>query len=128
MRRLLLALIVLSLSWTTIGYTCGMEGEVVRPACCCEAGEPRSCLIPASSCTHEVMAGEDEGCCSLIATAGIRTQGEAEAPTTPNILLTAPEAVRVARQIIPDIPISTRRSAHDRSTPSIYLLTGRLRR
>jgi hypothetical protein len=121
MRRLLILLVVLSLSWTTIGYACGMEGEVVRPACCCDTEG-------ASSCAHEAMTGAGEGCCSLIATSGASAQGEAEAPIVPNILLTVPETERVTRKITPDIPISTRRLAHDGHAPAIYLLTGRLRR
>lgn len=43
MRRLLLTLIAISLSWVTIGYTCNVSGEVAQLACCCDAGAPHAC-------------------------------------------------------------------------------------
>lgn len=128
MRRFLLVLIALGLSWTATAYACGMGGEILLPACCCEGVGAQSCPTPASSCTAEAMTGtQGDGCCSLIVTPAASVQGEIEAPTTPN-LLSAPATERTARIIRRDIPILPRRTAHDRSTPSIYLLTGRLRR
>jgi hypothetical protein len=128
MQRLLFALLALSLSWTTIGYACGEEPGIYRTACCCERGTLHSCPMPSSACPDASIAGATgEGCCAAIATSGMSSMGEAEAPVTPAALIEPRmECLHTPRR--PDRSFGAHPLTHYVTTKSVYLMTGRLRR
>lgn len=132
MRRLLLTLIAISLSWVTMGYTCSMSGEVAQLACCCDAGAAHACPELLRNCSSDSMrAGSRDTCCSIVVSAGSLAQGSAEnvGPQDLSLLSTLPIQTVAewlpARLFSPAHPlIAARRAA---STP-IYLIMGRLLR
>lgn len=69
MRRLLVVLILLSLSWVTTGYACSMDSATAQPVFCCDAASLRSCPEPESGCADAAMTGAStDGCCSIVVT------------------------------------------------------------
>lgn len=128
MRRPLLILIALSLSWVTTGYACRMGSAIAQPVCCCDAVAPRSCLEPASDCTLAAMTGASrDGCCSVIATSSIVAQEQVHTPVTlPPLNTPAADLTKALPRGIDSVLSDA--LARDHHTPPIYLLTGRLRR
>lgn len=132
MRRLLAALIALSLSWVTTSYACLMGPAVVRPVCCCEEGLQQPCPNPSTEGASGVMTGtaSDEGCCSVVTSSGTAATGQAESSMRPDL----PQFVALAEgnpglaSIEADLPVVSHRPAHDRSAPAIYILFGHLLR
>lgn len=132
MRRLLAALIALSLSWVTTGYACVMGPAVVQPVCCCEEGLQQLCPHPSTKGASGVMTGtaSDDGCCSMVTSSGMAATGQAESSMAPDL----PQVVAFAERnpglasIEADLPMVSRRPAHDRSAPAIYILFGHLLR
>ncbi len=129
MRRLLLILVTLSLSWVTIGYACSTSGAVVQIACCCDAGVLQSCPEPVPNCSTDAMLGAPgDSCCSFAAASGISAQGQAENLTTPDLPLLDALPVQLAVERPPSLPVSPHLLARACSTVPIYLLIGRLLR
>lgn len=127
-RRLLLILTALSLSWVTMGYACTMSGAVMQVACCCDSRSSHSCPEPARACSTEAMFGaSDDGCCSFVTTSGASAQGQAETLTTPDLLLfRRPVTLQAVER--PPLAVSPRRLAPAASTVPLYLRIGRLLR
>lgn len=130
MRRFLLILIALSLSWVTIGYACNMDGTVVRGACCCDVGLWQSCPEPTPNCSADAMRGaRGDSCCSFVTTSGTSAQGQAENLSAPDLPLLNVSAVQpAAERPPPSLPVSPHPPARDRGSVPIYLLIGRLLR
>jgi hypothetical protein len=129
MRRLLFILIAVGLSWTTMGYACGMEGEGLRAICCCELSAENSCPNPRTHCSAAQMAfASSDGCCASMVISGTPAEGALEVPATGPPLPNVPEGQWITFPIISDILVRSQLSAHNHNTSSIYLLTGRLRR
>jgi len=128
MRRLLLILITLSLSWVTMGYACSMSGAVARPTCCCDVGSPLSCPESARACSTDTMLGASgDGCCSFVTASGTSVQGQAETLTTPHLLLPGRPATLPAAERSPS-GVSPRLLAPAASAVPLYLLIGHLLR
>jgi hypothetical protein len=130
MRRLLLVLITLSLSWVTMGYACDMSGAVAQSVCCCDAGSSASCQDPSRDCSSSSMFGAPgESCCSLIATSGTSIQGQAESLSTPNVvLLNRPLVFSSVEPPPPRIAISPSLLAPAAAAAPLFLLIGHILR
>jgi len=127
MQRLLCYLIAFSLSWTTVGYACDMDGDILRPACCCDGTAQTPCRTTGHDCAQAISGAHGDGCCVLVTTPPSSAQGETQASTHVPALLIDVAATRVL-PINPDIPVPPLKSIRCPAAPSVYLLTGRLRR
>lgn len=130
MRRCLLILITLSLSWVTTTYACDMSDAVAQPNCCCKAGASPACPEPAASCSVDAMLhASGDGCCSWGTTSGASVQGQSESLTVPALHLLGLLPIPAAPERPPSkLPAPPRLPARVRCTVPVYLLVGRLLR
>lgn len=129
MRRLLLILITLSLSWVTTDCACRMSGAAPQLACCCNTGVSHPCPQPRNCIADAVLGGSGNSYCSIVTNAGGSIASLVENLTLPDRpLLSAFTVQATPRPSLIRLPASSYLLAHAGNTVPIYLVIGRLLR
>lgn len=130
MRRLLLILMTLSLSWVTVGYACSVSGAVAQLACCCDSGSSHSCPDPSRACSSSSMlGGPGDGCCSPVTTSATSLQAQGNRPGKMDLtLFDRPTGVQAVARPPQRVSGSAQPRALASSVAPLYLLIGHLLR
>lgn len=130
MRRLLLILITLGLSWAATDCTCRMSGAASELACCCHSGVAHPCPQPRNCISDAALNGSSNSYCSAVTSnTGTAGTSQAENLTVTDRPLLGTFAVHTAARPLPiRLPTPSHLVVRAGNTSPIYLLFGRLLR